>query len=150
MSEDPIRAARSEIDAFNAGDWDQLAAAVTEDTVHEEPGTGRRAEGRDAFIELNRGWKEAFPDAKGTVTDEFSCGDRVALRITWEGTQSGALELPGGGQIPPTNKRVTVHGCQVFRIADGKVAESAHYFDMLGMFEQLGAINAEELAHAGS
>lgn len=150
MSEHLIKAAREEVEAFNSGDWDRLAAAVTEDTVHEEPATGRRVEGIDALIELNRGWKEAYPDAKGTVTDEFACGDRVALRITWEGTQSGALELPGGGQIPPTNKRVTVHGCQVFRIADGKVSEGIHYFDMLGMFEQLGAINAEELAQAGS
>jgi steroid delta-isomerase-like uncharacterized protein len=150
VSPDVIKAAREEIDAFNAGDWDRLVAGVTEDTVHEEPGTGRRVKGMDALLDLNRGWKEAFPDAKGTVTDEFACGDRVALRITWEGTHSGPLELPGGGQIPATNKRVTVYGCQVFRIADGKIAESAHYFDMLGMFEQLGAIKAEELAHAGS
>ena len=150
MSEDLIQAAREEVEAFNAGDWDRLTAAVTEDTVHEEPATGRRVEGIDALIELNQGWKAAYPDAKGTVTDAFASGDRVALRITWEGTQSGALELPGGGQIPATDKRVTVHACQLFRIVDGKVAEGIHYFDMLGMFEQLGAIKADELAHAGS
>jgi hypothetical protein len=45
---------------------------------------------------------------------------------------------------------MTVEGCQVFRMADGKIAESAHYFDALGMLEQLGAIRAEELTHAGS
>jgi steroid delta-isomerase-like uncharacterized protein len=150
MSEDAIQAARKEIEAFNAGDWDGLAAGVTEDTVHEEPATGRRVQGKDALIELNRAWKEAYPDATGTITDAFASGDRVALRITWEGTQSGPLGLPGGGEIPPTNKRVTVHACQIFRMADGKIAESAHYFDLLGMLEQLGAIQAEELAHAGS
>jgi steroid delta-isomerase-like uncharacterized protein len=150
MSEDLIRAAREEIEAFNAGDWDRLAAGVTDDTTHEEAATGRSVRGRDALVELNRGWKEAFPDATGTVTDAFACGDRVALSITWEGTQSGPLHLAEGGQIPPTGKRVTVQACQVFRIADGKIAESAHYFDALGMLEQLGAIRAEELAHSGS
>jgi steroid delta-isomerase-like uncharacterized protein len=150
MSEDLIQAAREEVEAFNAGDWDRLAATVTDDTVHEEPATGRRVEGKDALIELNRGWKEAYPDATGTITDAFGSDNRVALRITWEGTQSGALGLPGGGEIAPTNKRVTVHACQVFRIADGKIAESVHYFDMLGMLEQLGAIQADELARAGS
>lgn len=150
MSEDLIQAAREEIEAFNAGDWDRLAAGMTDDTVHEEPATGRRVQGRDALLELNRGWKEAFPDAAGTVTDAFACGDRVALQITWNGTQSGALPLPGGGQIAPTGKRVTVQGCQLFRIADGKIAEAVHYFDMLGMMEQLGAVRAEELAHSGS
>jgi steroid delta-isomerase-like uncharacterized protein len=148
MSEDLIQAAREEIEAFNAGDWDRMAAGVTDDVVHEEPGTGRRVQGKDALLELNRGWKAAYPDAIGTVTDAFACGDRVAFQITWEGTQSGALPLPGGGQIPPTGKRVTVRSCQVFRLTDGKIAESVNYFDLLGMMEQLGAIQAEELAHS--
>ena len=150
MSEDLIQAAREEIEAFNEGDWDRLAAGATDDVVHEEPATGRRVQGKDALIELNRAWREAYPDAKGTITDSFACGDRVAMRITWEGTQSGPLDLPGGGQLPPTGKRVTVLGCQVFRVADGKIAESVHYFDLLGMMEQLGTIQAEELAHSGS
>jgi steroid delta-isomerase-like uncharacterized protein len=98
MSEDLIRAAREEIEAFNAGDWERLGAGVTEDTVHEEPATGRRTRGRDALIELNRGWKEAFPDATGTVTDAFASDDRVALRIIWEGTQSGPLPWPRAGR----------------------------------------------------
>jgi steroid delta-isomerase-like uncharacterized protein len=149
MSEDLVQAAREEIEAFNAGDWDRMAASVTDDVVHEEPATGRRVQGKDALLELNRAWKTAYPDATGTVTDAFACGDRVTLRITWEGSQSGALDLPGGGQIPPTGKRVTVHGCQVFRVTDGKIAESVHYFDLLGMMEQLGAIQAEELTHSG-
>jgi len=84
------------------------------------------------------------------VTDAFACDDRVTARMTWEGTQSGALELPGSGELPATNRRMTMHGCQVYRMADGKIAESIHYFDMLGMLEQLGTIKAEELAHAGS
>jgi steroid delta-isomerase-like uncharacterized protein len=146
MSEDLIQAAREEIEAFNAGDWDRLAAGVTDDTVHEEPGTGRRVEGRDALVALNRGWKEAYPDATGTVTDAFACDDRVALQITWEGTQSGPLDMPGGGHLPPSNKRVTVYACQVFRMRDGKIAESTHYFDLLGMLEQLGAIESEAVA----
>jgi steroid delta-isomerase-like uncharacterized protein len=150
MSEDLIQAAREEIEAFNAGDWDRLAAGATDDVVHEEPATGRRVQGKDALVELNRAWREAYPDATGTITDSFACGDRVALRITWEGTQSGPLALPGGGQLPPTGKRVTVQGCQLFRVVDGKIAESAHYFDLLGMMEQLGTIQAEELAHSGS
>jgi steroid delta-isomerase-like uncharacterized protein len=150
MSEDLIQAAREEIEAFNAGDWDRLAAGVTDDVVHEEPATGRRVQGKDALIELNRGWRGAFPDAAGTITDSFACGDRVALCITWEGTQSGALPLPGGGELPATGKRVTVKGCQIFTVVDGKISESVHYFDLLGMMEQLGTIHAEELAHSGS
>jgi steroid delta-isomerase-like uncharacterized protein len=148
MSEELIAVAREEIEAFNADDWERFRATLAPDCVYEEPGTQRRVEGPDAIIEANQGWKSAYPDAQGTVTGAFACGDRVALEITWEGTQSGALEIPGGGEIAPTNRRVTLQACQVMRVADGKIVENRHFFDMLGMFEQLGAVSAEELAHA--
>jgi steroid delta-isomerase-like uncharacterized protein len=148
MSEDLVAFAREEIEAFNAGDWERLRATYASDSVYEEPGTQRRLKGSDAILEANQGWKSAFPDAHGTVTGAFACGDRVALEITWEGTQSGALQVPGGGEIAPTNRQVTIQACQVMRVADGKIVENRHFFDMLGMFEQLGAVSAEELAHA--
>ena len=146
MSEDLIAVAHEEIEAFNADDWERFGATLATDAVYEEPGTQRRVEGTDAILELNQGWRAAFSDAKGTVTDAFACGDRVALQITWEGTQSGPLGLPGGAQIPATNKRVTVQACQVMRIADGKIVDVTHYFDVLGMLEQMGAVSEEALA----
>jgi steroid delta-isomerase-like uncharacterized protein len=148
MSEDLISVARRNVDAFNSADWDRMRATFAPDGVYEEPGTQRRLAGADAIIEANEGWRAAFPDAKGTVTDAFACDDRVALRITWEGTQSGALQVPGG-EIPPTDRRVTIQACQVMRFEDGRIAESCHFFDMLGMLEQLGTISADTLAHAG-
>jgi steroid delta-isomerase-like uncharacterized protein len=149
MSEDLIALAREEVDSFNAGDFDRMRALLAPGCVYDEAATGMRAEGPDAVIEVNEGWRAAFPDATGTVTDVFACGDRVAVEITWEGTQSGALALPGGGEIPPSNRRATVRACQVMTAAEGKFTEIHHYFDMLGMLEQLGTVSAESLAHAG-
>ena len=149
MSDDLIALARENVDAFSAGDWDRFRASLADDFVYEEPGTQRKVEGADAAVELNQGWKAAFPDAKGTVTDAFACGDRVAVQITWEGTQSGPLGLPGGAEVPASNKKVTVQACQVARVADGKIAEACHYFDVLGMLEQMGALSPEAVGQAG-
>jgi steroid delta-isomerase-like uncharacterized protein len=149
MSDDLVALARDNVDAFNAGDWDRFGATLAADSVYEEPGTQRRVEGPDAILDVNRGWKAAFPDANGTVTDAFACGDRVAVQITWQGTQSGALTLPGGGEVPATDRQVRVQACQVIRVTDGKIAESCHYFDILGMLEQMGAVSEEALAQAG-
>jgi steroid delta-isomerase-like uncharacterized protein len=149
MSEDLIALARENVEAFNAGDWDRFGATLAADTVYVEPGTQRRVEGPDAVLEVNRGWKSAFADARGTVTDAFACGDRVAIQVTWEGTQSGSLGLPGGAEIPPTNRQVTVQACEVIRVADGKIVEACHFFDVLGMLEQMGAVSEDALAHAG-
>ena len=87
---------------------------------------------------MNRGWKAAFPDATGTVTDAFACDDRVALQVTWQGTQSGPLALPVGGQVPATNRKVNVQACQVLRVADGKIVEAWEEYDEIGMRRQLG------------
>jgi steroid delta-isomerase-like uncharacterized protein len=148
MSEDLITLAREEIEAFSEGDWERMAAALAPDCVHEELGTGRTVRGVDEILELNREWKATYPDARGTVTDAFACGDRVALEITWEGTQSGELSL-GEGSIQPTNRQVTVQAIEVFRILDGKIVESRHAFDVLGMLEQLGTVSPEAFAQSG-
>jgi steroid delta-isomerase-like uncharacterized protein len=142
MSED---LARESIEAYNDGDWERARAVLTDDSVYDEPGTGRRVEGFDAIIELFQGWKSALPDSHGTVGDVFTCGDRVALQVTWEGTHDGSLPIPGG-EIPATGRSMSVRACQVLRISNGKIAESCQYFDMLGMLEQLGAVSSEALA----
>jgi predicted ester cyclase len=42
--------------------------------------------------------------------------------------------------IPATGKPMVVKGMEVFRIADGKIAELWVSMDNLGMLKQLGAI----------
>jgi predicted ester cyclase len=46
--------------------------------------------------------------------------------------------------IPATGKRIMVKGIEVFRIADGKIAEIWAVMDNLGMMQQLGVIPAME------
>jgi steroid delta-isomerase-like uncharacterized protein len=147
MSEDLIALARENVEAFNAGDWDEVAAGMTDDSVYEEPATGRRLQGKDAILEASRGWKAAFPDVRGTVTDAFACGDRVAVRITWEGTHDGPLITPDGGQIPATGRGVTLQACELYRYEGDKIAEACHFFDLMAMLEQIGMTS--EAARAG-
>jgi steroid delta-isomerase-like uncharacterized protein len=131
--------ARDSIEAFNAGDWDRFRSLHAEDVVEDELATQRRMEGIDALLESNQGWKQAFPDASGEVTNAFESGDTAVLEITWSGTQSGPLEMPGG-ELPATNKRAEVRACQTFRVEDDRIAESRHYFDMATLLQQLGAM----------
>ena len=147
MSEEAISAARGFTELYNAADWDGMRDLMAPNAVYEEVGTGRRIEGPDAIVEVNKAWKAALPDSQGTIEEAISCDDRVVLRITWAGTQSGPLPLPTGGELPPSNRPINVPACQIVRVADGKLVEAIHYFDMLTMLEQLGAMEA--LAHAG-
>jgi steroid delta-isomerase-like uncharacterized protein len=149
MSEETISAARGFTECYNAGDWDGLRDLMAPDAVYEEVGTGRRIEGPAAIVEVNKAWKGALPDSQGTIAEAFACDDRVVLRINWSGTQSGPLPLPTGGELAPTNREINVPACQIVRVADGKLVEAIHYFDMLTLLGQLGAISEDALAAAG-
>lgn len=133
--------ARENVEAFNAADWDRFRATLTADSVYDEMATQRHLEGQDAIIDANRGWKEAFPDAHGTVERAVASNGTVTLEITWEGTQTGPLHMPGG-DIPPSSRHVVVKAVEVFEMEGEKIRESHHYFDMMGLLQQVGAVQA--------
>jgi steroid delta-isomerase-like uncharacterized protein len=141
MSADPITVARENVDAFNAGDWKRFRATLADDGVYSEPSTQRRASGADAAIELSKGWRHSFPDAHGTVTNAIASGDHVSLEITWEGTQTGEMVGPGM-TVPPSGRRVVVQAVEVFHVVDGRIAEARHYFDLMSLLVQMGAMPA--------
>jgi steroid delta-isomerase-like uncharacterized protein len=131
-----VDVAREQIEAFNAGDWDRFRSTLSDNCVYDEPGTQRHVEGQDAILEINQGWREAFPDAHGTVERAVAADGTVTLEITWQGTQSGALQTPEG-EIPPSNRQVTVKAAEVFDVEGDKIKEAHHYFDMAGMLQQI-------------
>jgi steroid delta-isomerase-like uncharacterized protein len=133
-----IDVARENIEAFNAGDWDRFGATMTNDCVYDEPGTQRHVEGIEGIVDLNRGWREAFPDAHGTIERTVAADGTATVEITWEGTQSGPLQTPAGA-LPPSNRHVVVKAVQVIDVEGDKIKESHHYFDMAGMLQQIGA-----------
>jgi steroid delta-isomerase-like uncharacterized protein len=137
--QDLIAVARQEVDAFNAGDWERFAETAATDAVYDEVATGRRFEGVEDIVEVNRSWKAAFPDARGTITAVSASGETVTVEVTWEGTQSGPMEGPQG-EMPPSNRRAVVRAVQILEFSDGRIKENRHYFDMLGMLQQLGAL----------
>src|SRR3954451_20695619 len=116
MGDNAVDVARESIEWFGAGDFDRMRSLLADDSYEEEYSTQRHLEGADAQVEAARGWKEAFPDGRGTVERAFADGNTVALEITWEGTQTAPLRAPDGQELPASNRRVNVHACQVMEI----------------------------------
>jgi steroid delta-isomerase-like uncharacterized protein len=77
----------------------------------------------------------AFPNLKGTLEDIVAEGDRVVTRIIWRGANTGSLM-----GIPPTGKQAAFSAINIFRIADGKIAENWPQVDMMGLMQQLGVV----------
>ncbi len=78
-----------------------------------------------------------FPDLQLTTEDIVAEGEKVAIRNTWRGTHQGVFQ-----GIPPTGKRVTFTGSDIFRFESGKIAEQWADLDALGLMQQLGVIPA--------
>ena len=133
-----IDIAKSGIEAFNNGDWDAVKEAFTDNPTYNELASGRSITGADGIVEALQGWKTAFPDAVGTVTNAFASGDHVSLEISWNGTHTGPLETPDG-TIPASGKEQTTPASMTVRLEGDKIAEQRHYFDMLTLLTQIGA-----------
>jgi steroid delta-isomerase-like uncharacterized protein len=146
MAQSAEDVARESIECFNAGDFDRLRSLLADDSYEEELATQRRLEGADAQVEVAQGWKQAFPDGRGTVHGTYEAGNTVTIELTWEGTQSGPMRTPDGQELPPSNRRGAVKACQVIEVEDGRIQSTRHYFDLMTLLQQIGAMEQTEAA----
>jgi steroid delta-isomerase-like uncharacterized protein len=133
-----VKLARKQVDAFNTGDWEQMRSMLASDSHYDELGTQRKIEDPEKIIELFKGWKTAFPDAIGTVTSAVASGNKAALEVTWKGTHRGPLET-SEGTIPASGKRQETPAAFFLTFEGDKIKESRHYFDSMTLLKQIGA-----------
>ena len=79
--------------------------------------------------------ESGFLDSHLVIEDVIAEGDKVVTRLTITGTQTGTLQ-----GIPPTGKKFSMRGIDIFRVVDGKIVEHWDAVDQLGMLQQLGVI----------
>ena len=99
---------------------------------------------REAHKQLIAMFRGALPDIRDTVEDVIAEGDKVAVRWHGTGTHSGTALL----DVPAAGKHVEVDGFYLFRMENGKIAESWMNFDLAGLLQQLGAMPGPEAATA--
>ena len=133
-----VKLARKQVDAFNSGDWEQMRALLASDSRYDELGTQRKIEGSEKIVELYKGWKTAFPDAVGTVTSSVASGNKAALEVTWKGTHTGPL-VTAEGTIPASGKHQETPAAFFLTFEGDKIKESRHYFDSMTLLKQIGA-----------
>jgi steroid delta-isomerase-like uncharacterized protein len=98
-------------EGWNQGRLEVLDELVAEDAVSapDDPTSGRQA-WKDEIAYF----RSMFPDLRFDIHDLFGADDKVALRWTATGTDTG-----GFMGRPPTGRRITSTGVDIFRIADG-------------------------------
>ncbi|NIK59321.1 ester cyclase [Kribbella shirazensis] len=121
---------------FSAGDLGAVDTYLAEDFVNHDPPFGVTPD-RDGMRNAGRLMRTAFPDWRSELHALIAEGDIVVERFTAGGTHRG--EVMG---VPPTGRRVTLPGINIFRLRDGLIVERWGQLDDLGFLRQLGLVPA--------
>lgn len=121
---------------WSQGKLEVLDDLLAQDVVAYNPVDGE-IRGIDAFRELVRRYRGAFPDMTMRIEHIAAEGEWVAAHWTAIGTHTGPLM-----GVEPTGRQATVSGVEFDRVAGGRIVESHGLFDALGMLQQIGAIPA--------
>ena len=87
---------------------------------------------RNELERLERSFFRAFPDAHHAVEDLIAEGDQVVLRTTARATHRAEFE-----GIARTDREVEFTGLVMYRIRDGRIAESWGEIDFLRLMREL-------------
>jgi steroid delta-isomerase-like uncharacterized protein len=136
MSTDTAKQAALEFTTrLNAGDIAGAAALLAEDLVNHA--AIPEAQGRAGFQRIIGKLRTAFPDLRHTVEDVLVDGEKVVLRTTVTGTQTGPFAMVHAA-FPATGKSVRFEQIHIMRVARGVIVESWMALDSMAMFRQLG------------
>ncbi len=120
---------------FDKGNWGIIEELASPEFVMHMPGDAPM--NRDGALQMLQMFYGAFPDLHHIFEDCVAEGEKVALRLKFEGTHTA--EFQG---IAPTGKPVSISASVVDRIVDGKIVEHWSVMDTMGLMQQLGVIPA--------
>jgi steroid delta-isomerase-like uncharacterized protein len=122
-------------EVWNQGQESAIDALFAPDAVaHGMVGAdGKELVGPEAFKSFFRQFRATFPDVHIVIEDVLVDGDKVCVRCSVTGTQTGH-----GVAGAPTNRSVAFTGTCIARIENGRIAEGWNHFDFLSMYQQLG------------
>jgi len=131
---------------FNAHRPEAIAPYLHPDFV-DHASLGEPFEGTPDLDELAADWQQifvAFPDVHFTIDHLVAEGDKVMSMWTMRGTHQARFF-----GIEATGNSVVLGGGDVLRFADGKMIEHWDFFDVAGLYRQLG-VRLESAKAAGA
>lgn len=127
-------AARRYYAFWNTGDASFAKAALDSNFIDRTLPPGR-PQGIEGPLFASRNFRAAVPDLVTSVDEMLLVGDRVVGRLHFTGHFTGHFNgVQGKGQ------KVDFIATDIYRIADGRIAENWHLEDNLTLLQQLGIV----------
>ena len=96
-------------------------------------GTSIQVEGTGPLKDMVEMFRAEFVDRDFAIDEIFASEDRVVERYRWNGRHARS------------GTPVSVTGCVVYHIENGRAVEAWNYEDMFSLYQQLGLVSAESL-----
>ena len=131
---------------FNSRDFDAVADLLADGFVYHDHSRGIEFRGRDEFKAFMSEWVKIYSDCRIENPAYIDGGNKVVAQFTARGTNDGPF-----GQLPPTNKQVTMDMCEIMQFDDqGKIVAGDIYYDQLSMLMQLGHVQPRPAEQAAA
>ncbi|MFC4761858.1 ester cyclase [Dyella koreensis] len=129
-----ILAARRYDTFWNTGD-ESLARIALAPTFIDNTLPHGRPQGVEGVLKASRAFRTAVPDLRCEVTQMLVVGDRVITHLHFTGRFTGTFAgKQGGGQA------IDFIATDIYRMADGRIAEDWHLEDNLTFLQQAGLV----------
>ncbi|GGC61896.1 ester cyclase [Undibacterium terreum] len=129
-----ILAARRYAAFWNSGEAQYAQQALAADFKDRTLPAGR-PQGVAGPLQASAGFRAAVPDLTATMEDVVVAGDRVSVHLHFKGHFTGQFgQTRGQGQV------IDFQAFDLYRVADGKIAENWHLEDNLTLLKQMGVI----------
>lgn len=125
---------RQWIGAWNKQDLAAARALLASGYQRHDPNL-QELHGPEAGVDFIATVVSAFPDVHLSIDQVIAQDECAAARLTVRGTHRGTFM-----GVPATGRTIVVQVADVYRFADGKIAEQWVIMDAMGLMQQLGAI----------
>ncbi|MBV6320018.1 ester cyclase [Duganella violaceipulchra] len=127
-----VQAARRYAAFWNTGDPALAKQALSPDFIDRTLPAGRE-QGVNGPLQASKGFRTAVPDLKAEITDMVVDGDRVAVHLHFSGHFTGSF-----GATQGKGQSIAFQAFDLYRVADGRIAENWHLEDKLTLLQQMG------------
>jgi C-1 hydroxylase len=130
---------RKMIEEYNRQNFDAFDDLVASDYIGRFTGPPHQLQGLESLKQMFKMGRVGCPDWHEAIEDIIAEGDKVWVRTTYTGTNTG--EFWG---LAPTGKKITTEAVDIYRIANGKIVEGWNISDRSLLLNQLGLVEYTE------
>lgn len=127
-----LLAARRYATFWHTGEPRYAEAALAPDFLDRTLPPGR-TQGRQGPLQASLAFRAAVPDLSAELEDVVIAGDRVSVRLRFHGHFTGHFGTAAGA-----GQAIDFQAFDLYRIAEGRIAENWHLEDNLGLMQQMG------------